>query len=343
MENLDHAVSVMRMKELADLAGIHLQHLSRHYRSRPDTEVRRTTTQVTGVKPGAVETLLRKRGFEKIYRPGVYITNSQCGGVSKTTTTINMAYAFARMSDRATFPILILDVDSQASCTLQLLGECERELPVLVDYVEGRVKDIRDLAIPVGENIFLIPSSLDNAYLQGAVATPKKVKELGSRILKDLFRAFAIDTRLKIFIDAPPALSPITHTFLIGSNSLSEEFDKALCIPIRPDRFGIRGCEIALREFEEMLSTYNEKRNINIVPFLSFFQKNTNSVNAMKRAIASEIIARYELSGIVIRKSDEIAKKMDKNRHIYSQAEYKTTPIGQDYQDLMLSVMGWSK
>ena len=195
----EHSVSALKLRELADLTGIQLPHLSKHFKNKPDTEVRRSAKQVTGILPGAVETLLRSRGHVDIFRPGVYLTNSQCGGTAKTTTTINLAYSFSRLSDRATYPIVILDIDSQASCTLQLLGDVEEELPVLVDFVEGRVKDIKDLAVPVGENIFLIPSSLDNAYLQGAVANPKKVKELGGKIIRDLFSAFAIDGRLNVY------------------------------------------------------------------------------------------------------------------------------------------------
>ncbi len=366
-EPISYEVSYMRLNELADLTGVQPPNLTRHFKGRPPEEIRKTGSRITGIVPGGVEAFLRARGFENIYRPGAYLTNSQCGGVSKTTTTITMAYCFSRLSDRSTFPIVILDLDSQASTTLQLLGwkskrdakkkkdentggikrdkeTAKPRLPVIADYIEGRVKSIRDLLVPIGDNIWLIPSSLENSYLEKMVATPKRVKEVGEQVLLDIFEELSVDGRLKIFLDAPPALSPATHSFLYGINNLPEDCDRVLCIPVRTDDFGVNGCEIAIEEFEDMLSTFNTALRTNIVPFLTFYDRRTsNSAEAMDLALDSEAIQRYGLSKIIVRESAELAKKLSMNSHIFSQRGYKHHPITQDYQDLVLSIMGWSK
>jgi cellulose biosynthesis protein BcsQ len=367
-DNISYDVSYMRLNELADLTGVQPPNLTRHFKSRPVEETQKTGSKITGIVPGGVEAFLRARGFESIYRSGAYLTNSQCGGVSKTTTTITMAYCFSRLSDRSSFPIVILDLDSQASTTLQLLGwKSKREsqkiksevstdsrrdrelqskprLPVITDYIEGRVKRIKDLLVPIGDNIWLIPSSLENSYLEKMVATPKKVKEVGEQVLLDIFEELSIDGRLKIFLDAPPALSPATHSFLYGINNLPEDCDKVLCIPVRTDDFGVNGCEIAIEEFEDMLRTFNTSLKTNIVPFLTFYDRRTsNSAEAMDLALGSETIQRYGLSKIIVRESAELAKKLSKNSHLFSQKGYKHHPVAQDYQDLVLSIMGWSK
>lgn len=368
IEPISYAVSCMRLNELADLTGIQPPNLTRHFKSRPQDETQKTGSKITGIIPSGVESFLRARGFEKIYRSGAYLTNSQCGGVSKTTTTISMAYCFSRLSERCTFPIVILDLDSQASTTLQLLGwknkresqkkkdeisgELKRDkelqtkprFPVITDYIEGRVKSVKDLLVPIGDNIWLIPSSLENSYLEKMVASPKKVKEVGEQVLLDIFEELSINGRLKIFLDAPPALSPVTHSFLYGINNLPQDCDKVLCIPVRTDDFGVNGCEIAIEEFEDMLKTFNTSLKTSIIPFLTFYDRRTsNSAEAMDLAMGSETIQRYGLSKIIVRESAELAKKLSKNSHIFSQRGYKHNSVAQDYQDLVLSIMGWSK
>jgi hypothetical protein len=220
---ISYDISYLRLNELSYLTGLQPSNLTRHFKARPPEETRKTGSKITGIVPGGVEAFLTGRGFSQIYKPGVYLTNSQCGGVSKTTSTITMAYCFSRLSDRSTFPIVIVDLDSQASTTLQLLGwnrkreqktaevkkdkSKEQRLPVISDYIEGRVKNIRDLLVPIGENIWLIPSSLENSYLEKMVASPKKVAEVGEKVLRDIFDELSVNGRLKIFLDAPPALS----------------------------------------------------------------------------------------------------------------------------------------
>jgi cellulose biosynthesis protein BcsQ len=334
-------IALVRMKELSEVSGVQLPNLTRYFKSRPEDEVFKSQSKITGVLPSGAEAFLKSKGFSNIYRPGVYLTNSQTGGVAKTTATINLAMAYARISDRKKHPILIVDVDSQASLTGQLLGDIDEDAPVLADFVLGKVKSITDIAISIGENIFLIPSSLENSYLDKAVRDPVKIKSEGLKVLQTAFKTFSNDGNLKIFMDTPPALSPLTHTFLLAANQLGDEFDRVLCIPIRPDKTAIKGCQICLEEYQNIVDAFGMEEKLSIFPFMTHFEQRTkNSMVAMKMILDNKVISEYGLCPLVIRESAEIAKSINKSKHIYSKEGFKLLPISQEYTELMLHVMG---
>lgn len=337
-------IALVKMKELSVVSGVQLPNLTRYFKNRPDSEVYKSQSKITGIHPGGAEAFLLSKGFQSIYRPGLYMTNSQTGGVAKTTATINLAMSFARISDRKKHPILIADVDSQASLTGQLLGDINEDAPVLADFVLGKVKSLRDIAIEIGENIFLIPSSLENSYLDKAVRDPVKIKSEGLRVIQAAFKTFSIEGNLKIFLDTPPALSPITHTFFLAGNQLGDEFDRVLCIPIRPDKTAIKGCQICLEEYQSIIDAFGMTEKLRVFPFMTHFEQRTkNSMGAMKMILENEVISEYGLCPLVIRESAEIAKNINKSKHIFSRDGYKILPISQEYTELMLHVMGGGK
>lgn len=337
-------IALVKMKELAGVSGVQLPNLTRYFKTRPESEVFKSQSKITGIQPDGAETFLMSKGFQNVYRSGLYMTNSQTGGVAKTTATINLAMAFARISDRKKHPILIIDADSQASLTGQLLGDIDEDAPVLADFVLGKVKSLREVAVEIGENIFLIPSSLENSYLDKSVRDPVKIKSEGLKIIQSAFKTFSIDGNLKIFMDTPPALSPITHTFFLAANQLGDEFDRVLCIPIRPDKTAIKGCQICLEEYQNIVEAFGMEEKIKIFPFMTHFEQRTkNSMGAMKMILENEVISEYGLCPLVIRESAEIAKNINKSRHIFSREGYKLLPISQEYTELMLHVMGGGK
>ena len=72
-------------------------------------------------------------------------------------------------------PIILIDADSQSSLTTQLTKEVGEY--ALIDYFEGKVT-IKDLIKPVSgtDNIYLIPSNLNNIYLDKALSKPSLIK-----------------------------------------------------------------------------------------------------------------------------------------------------------------------
>lgn len=339
----DHSIALMRMKELSDLVSISMPNLNKYFKNHEE-DVVKTGSKITGIKPSGVEKILRKHGFDDIYGATVSLINSQCGGIGKTTSTISLAMSFARLSDRDKNPIVILDIDGQASTTLQLIGKQKQRLPVLDDFIKKRVPDIDSLMIPIGDNVFLIPSSQANHYLELSATNSGELVEIGVNTINALFESVAVDGKLKIFIDCPPALSPLTHSFIYALNKLPANIDKVLALPMRPDDFAVEGCEIAIKQFKKTLKTFNIPEIFKVVPFLSFFDRRTsNSEEGMQLALENEIISEYKICPIVIRESAEIPKKLRKKSHIFSRDGYSPTSVGGDYQDLMLYIFEWRR
>lgn len=137
---------------------------------------------------------------------------NQKGGVGKTTTTVNLAAALARLKKR----ILIIDLDPQANATSGLAIEVEpgKSLyPALVGEDE-----ILDLVISSGrENLWMIPAEMDLAGVEIELA------QRGDHLtrLRDLTRSLRNSDQFDFcFIDTPPSLGVLMTSALAAADEV---------------------------------------------------------------------------------------------------------------------------
>ncbi|GHO59473.1 MULTISPECIES: ParA family protein [Ktedonobacter] len=121
------------------------------------------------------------------------------GGVTKTTTTVNLGYGLARAGRR----VLIIDTDAQSNSTYSLLGHLDQE-PTLFDVLINGVK-MTDAIVPTQhENLFLVPSSINlsaaDLLMASAAGRERKLARALSTV-KDFDY---------ILIDTPPNLGVLT-------------------------------------------------------------------------------------------------------------------------------------
>lgn len=137
---------------------------------------------------------------------GIAVINNK-GGVAKTITSVNLAYALAAKRNLKT---LLVDMDGQANATSNLGGT--REGQATIHDVLFRNKPIREAIVPTAyKNLHLLPSS-DEFLLASAIMRTEEM------IPPQLYLRRAIDSNLDdyhfIVYDCPPSLDVLTANVL---------------------------------------------------------------------------------------------------------------------------------
>ena len=143
--------------------------------------------------------------------PRVIALMNQKGGVGKTTTTVNLAAAFAKRGRRT----LLIDLDPQAHATLHLgidPGSIDQSVYDLLHEPEGQASTA---AIQSRENLWLVPAETDLAAIEN------ELQHVGDRNTRLKRAITAMRGRFDIImLDCPPALGLLTLNALAAANSV---------------------------------------------------------------------------------------------------------------------------
>lgn len=154
------------------------------------------------------------------------------GGVSKTTTAVNLAAIWADRGDS----VLLIDADPQHNAS-SFFG-CENAVPTLTDVLEGEPLT-PDLFQPVRPRLWMLPADLgllglDLAAMQGQGG--KMVQRL-----RDLLEAIAQDGEIdRVVIDCPPSFTAAS----VAALSVADE----VILPTTADAWAVAGVEEMLRQ-----------------------------------------------------------------------------------------------
>lgn len=172
------------------------------------------------------------------------------GGVSKTTSTLNIAWKIADMGHR----VLLVDADPQCNLTGMLMGMedyekyYEDEETRAINIKEGvsnafssslnPIQAVRCVTNPRNPNLFLIPGSVDlsnyDSQLNFAMTTASTMPVMQG--LPGSFNTLIEETAASVnaeyvFIDLNPGLSAINQTLFLTCD--------AFIIPTTPDLFSL--------------------------------------------------------------------------------------------------------
>ncbi|MDR1901617.1 MAG: AAA family ATPase, partial [Treponema sp.] len=171
------------------------------------------------------------------------------GGVSKTTTTFNLAWSLTTKGKK----VLLVDGDPQCNLTGLLLGDQFDDYYSSESTVHNNIKDAVKVAFegkpnPIqvidcyssvsNKNLFLIPGHMDlseydstlslSLYSNNAISTLQNLPGSFYQLIKLCADKYNIDY---VFIDMNPGLSAINQTFFMSSD--------AFIVPTNPDPFSL--------------------------------------------------------------------------------------------------------
>ncbi len=178
------------------------------------------------------------------------------GGVGKTTTVHNLAFALGQMG----YKVLMLDMDAQANLTTACGISAENSI---LDVMRKR-KTFNEVAIKVFENkdergcVYLIPALRELAAM-GEIFANDFGKEM---LLKECLEQ--VNTFDYVLIDSPPSLDLIAvNTYTAGDY---------IVIPVQCEFFSLEGLALMANDLERVKTRLNPSLEIlAIVP--TFYDK----------------------------------------------------------------------
>ena len=171
----------------------------------------------------------------------IYAIANQKGGVGKTSTTVNLAAAFAAQGRK----VLVIDLDQQANATVAL-GLSKELRPSSYEVLAGEGKVVEaGFPAPVSSgSVDVVPASRD---LAGATVELPNMPEPSFQLSRQM--AGVSDAYDTVLIDCPPALGPVTVNALVASDRV--------IVPVQAEYLALEG----LVEFLDTLSTVRREMN----------------------------------------------------------------------------------
>jgi len=338
--------SAFKVKELSQIFDISSPAISQKLKNLSDELLKSDKNRTVGIPRETTSKLLSENGFKHFYRKNIFLAHTIVGGSSKTSFTWSIFNGFVRLSSRKN-PCIIISTDSQASIDDIALSGISNpdEQHVLTDYFNKKVS-LDEILIPLNkeENLWIIPSNLNNVFLDKSVEGPSKIKTEALRLLNDIYAKFP-GTNPSLFIDTMPALSASTGSFILAMAQLMdkfgpEEYNPVVCIPLRSDSTSLKGCEIAYSEMRNIINTFNLTQSPSVKIFLANYDKRLSLSNEILKLLFSNSELSPHVAQTVIRTSSEIPKASYQKLSIYHN---KTPVVANDYTELLLEILGQQK
>ena len=167
------------------------------------------------------------------------------GGVSKTTTTVNLAAALAELGKN----VLVVDFDVQQDSTANLIGQKPDDYngPTLYDAIMGNESLDHLIERTTTPRLDIIPNTEDFAGIELSLFT-LQARELA------LKRCFKLTTRLThydyVLIDNSPSIGQA----MINSLAASHYY----LVPIRADFFSLKSLKLLSKSVQHIKRVLNE-------------------------------------------------------------------------------------
>lgn len=168
---------------------------------------------------------------------------NQKGGVGKTTTTVNLAAAFAEMGMR----VLVIDLDPQGNASTALgIGEADRER-TSYDLLHGDMSASQAAVPSAVFGLDVVPATVDLAGVELEIASAER----RSYRLRDSLDGQTRSRYGIALVDCPPSLNLLVINALAAATHV--------LIPLQCEFYALQGVTRLLTTLEMARFTFNSK------------------------------------------------------------------------------------
>lgn len=250
-----------------------------------------------GVPSSQVKNFLSETGIDYSFK--VVVFANMKGGVGKTTSAVSVATRAVQYG----FRTCILDMDSQGSASFSFDMMPADDDPIFSDIWQNPDEMVMSALKKIDENLYLMPSSLDNGLLDLNLINPASQKNAVAQVCQTL-KDNNFDL---VIVDCPPSLG----TAVISSVCAAD----IIVIPVCSDAFSIKGLQLVLSETESICSTFNLD-----IPKIEILYTKFDKRTGLSDEVLQDLRSWYPefLFSSPIRTSTEFAKALGRKETIFA-------------------------
>ena len=241
-----YCITSIDFAELLSITRQSVQQMLQKYDPERAASLSPKTRKPVVVHPSTARKILQDRGYE--FQKKAIAFQLLKGGVGKTSVAKNFGMRAASYG----YNVLFIDMDHQANLTSSL-GIYSLQSKSLIDWIDNKVTDLKDLILPVSENVSIIPSTIRNADLAEQIQRKQRnIATLLAVPFNELKKTYDL-----IICDCPPA---------IGAHVAAVYFAVDTVIaPVVPDEFSDEGLQEMFSIWKRLGSEFSKNINIKIL------------------------------------------------------------------------------